>query len=46
MPIADYSHWNEDAEYMWWMEEGRHADAYDPPDPYDDWDYYDQIWND
>ena len=22
--IEAYSHWNEEAAYMWWMEEGRH----------------------
>ena len=25
MPISDYAHWNEDAERVWWEEEGRHA---------------------
>lgn len=38
MPIADYAHWNEDAEYMWWHEEGKHEHEYEPPDPQDDWD--------
>jgi len=23
MSLKDYAHWNEDAEYMWYMEEGR-----------------------
>jgi hypothetical protein len=34
MPIADYSHWNEEAERVWWEEEGRHSDEppYDPDD--------------
>ena len=41
MPLADYAHWNEDAEYMWWHEEGKHVDVepeYDPDDylPCDD----------
>jgi hypothetical protein len=37
MPLADYAHWNEDAEYMWWHEEGKHEE-YDPAldDPEDD----------
>ena len=38
MSRRDYDHWNEDADYMWWMEEGRHVE--EPPDydddPYDD----------
>lgn len=41
MPLADYAHWNEDATYMWWMEEGRHPT--EPSEPDDD-DYYD--WED
>jgi hypothetical protein len=36
MSRADYAHWNEDAEYMWWQEEGRHPE--EPPEP-DDYDY-------
>lgn len=24
MSRADYEHWNEDAEYIWWQEEGKH----------------------
>lgn len=27
MPLADYAHWNEDAQRMWWEEEGRHAET-------------------
>lgn len=23
MSLKDYAHWNEDAQYMWWQEEGR-----------------------
>lgn len=47
MPRSDYAHWNEDADHMWWMEEGRFAGQEDPPDPdddydpYEDWDEYD-----
>jgi hypothetical protein len=25
MSRADYAHWNEDADRVWWMDEGRHA---------------------
>ena len=32
MPISDYSHHNEEAERIWWEEEGRH-DPYEDPDP-------------
>lgn len=35
MPLTDYAHWNEDAERVWWEEEGRHVE--EPPDP-DDWE--------
>jgi len=34
MPLKDYAHWNEDAEYMWWHEEGKHVE--EPPAPDDD----------
>jgi hypothetical protein len=27
MPLADYAHWNEEAEQVWWQEEGRHAET-------------------
>lgn len=27
MPLADYAHWNEEAEQVWWQEEGKHHDA-------------------
>lgn len=27
MPLADYSHHNEEAQRIWWEEEGKHADA-------------------
>ena len=33
MSLSDYAHWNEDAQYMWWEEEGKHVE--DEPD-YDD----------
>jgi hypothetical protein len=36
MSRADYAHWNEDADYMWWHEEGKHVE--EPPEP-DDYDY-------
>lgn len=43
MPLSDYSHWNEDAEYMWWNEEGKH----DSEPPYeDDYDRAMNEWND
>lgn len=35
MSLSDYSHWNEDAQYMWWQEEGRFGSEepeYDPDD--------------
>lgn len=34
MPLADYAHWNEDAQRVWWEEEGRHPD--EPHESYDD----------
>lgn len=40
MGRKDYEHWNEDADHMWWMEEGRFASEPDEIDydsePYDD----------
>lgn len=33
MSRADYAHWNEEADQVWWAEEGRHADG---PVEYDD----------
>lgn len=27
MPLEDYAHWNEEAEQVWWQEEGKHADS-------------------
>jgi hypothetical protein len=36
MPIADYAHWNEEAQRVWWEEEGRHeADPSSYEDPSD-----------
>jgi hypothetical protein len=29
MPLSDYSHWNEEAERVWWEEEGKHAESED-----------------
>lgn len=31
MSREDYRHLNEDAERVWWEEEGRHADSGEPP---------------
>jgi hypothetical protein len=41
MSLADYAHWNEDAYYMWWEEEGKHVE--EPPDVDED---YDNSWYD
>jgi hypothetical protein len=41
MPLADYAHWNEDAEFMWWHEEGKHVEEPDYGDPHDDLREYD-----
>lgn len=35
MARADYEHWNEDADYMWWHEEGKHVEE-EPFEPDDD----------
>jgi hypothetical protein len=37
MPIADYAHWNEEAELVWWQEEGRHAEKPSFQEDDDDW---------
>jgi hypothetical protein len=44
MSRSDYAHWNEDADYMWWHEEGKHveedrcnADEDWRDEPNDDW---------
>lgn len=42
MPLADYAHWNEDAERVWWAEEGRH-DTNEPPEVDDD-DGWSDTW--
>jgi len=39
MALSDYAHWNEDAERIWWEEEGRHVED-EPYDRYDDADDY------
>jgi len=44
MPLADYSHWNEDAEYMWWHEEGKHEQGPPEPDPEDPGYYEDDYY--
>lgn len=39
MALHDYRHWNEDAQHMWWQEEGRFGNEeaeYDPDDYIDD----------
>lgn len=43
MSRADYAHWNEDADYMWWHEEGKHAedDAISAWENRHDDEYYD-----
>lgn len=41
MGREDYSHWNEEADYMWWMEEGRFGS--EPIEP--DFDI-DVVWDD
>lgn len=40
MPLADYAHWNEEAELVWWQEEGRHVEEPDYGDPQEDYDRY------
>lgn len=37
---SDYDHWNEDADHMWWQEEGRHPEEPPENDPYDDYQNY------
>jgi len=38
MSLSDYAHWNEDAERIWWEEEGRHDPCDHIPEDYgDDW---------
>lgn len=35
MPLSDYEHWNEDAQMMWWHEEGKHPSEPSEPDDSD-----------
>lgn len=45
MPLRDYAHWNEDAQRVWWEEEGRHGSEepdYDPDDYLPDWEDADE----
>lgn len=42
MSRADYAHWNEEADQVWWAEEGSHVVEYNP-EP-DDWE--DESWRD
>lgn len=45
MSRADYEHWNEDADFMWWNEEGKHIEEpeYDPDDYLPDLDAADNF---
>jgi len=36
MSLKNYEHWNEDAQYMWWQEEGRFGSEEPDYDPYED----------
>lgn len=36
MARKDYEHWNEEADIIWWLEEGRHES-----EPRDDWEDFD-----
>lgn len=45
MARSDYAHWNEEADIVWWQEEGRH-ETYEEPDydndvPDNDWEDFD-----
>jgi len=46
MGREDYAHWNEEADLVWWLEEGRHGSNVDPYDEYDtpdgDWEDFDE----
>jgi hypothetical protein len=42
MSRADYAHWNEDADMVWWQEEGRHVEEAPEYDPYEDEGFYDE----
>lgn len=42
MPLSDYAHHNEEAQSIWWEDEGKHEN--EPPDydpDFDDLDWYD-----
>lgn len=43
MSRADYAHWNEDADWMWWQEEGRHIEE---PPYLDDDEFFDDDYDD
>ena len=50
MPLADYSHWNEEAPMIWWEEEGKHQDSSEPEYTEDDYDnpdfpFRDSTWD-
>ena len=39
MALADYAHWNEEAEQVWWQEEGRFAgDNEGETSDYEEWE--------
>lgn len=40
MPLKDYEHWNEEAQIVWWNEEGKH----EPPEPDYDLEPYGDTW--
>lgn len=44
MARSDYDHWNEEADYIWWQEEGRHG-TYEEPDD-DGWDWAEAEYED
>lgn len=46
MAREDYSHWNEDADHIWWQEEGRHETYEEPYDDGGDWGWSDDDYDD
>ncbi len=44
---SEYDHWNEDGDYMWYMEVGRFTGDEDPPElpDWDEIDEYDQAFD-
>lgn len=46
MSRADYAHWNEDADRIWWEEEGRHETYEKPFDDDGNWGWADGDWED